>query len=137
MGLPLRNVLANYTGIHAGGSIIDDAILGQQMIMVNPGLHELMRQVEMREYLCGIGLMILQMRRIAAAQRNIKILPSRFVVDDITSIIDAELTEGKRKLLYQSMVMTLTRSLKRSWQRPWTCKIPDSGVLPANRLTGI
>jgi len=132
----LKNLVADYTGIH-NHDLQDDAAFAPQMIVVNPGLHAIMSGVAKYEFLNGVRSLLSQMRDTSIIQSQLGLVPTRFVWHDITSVIDADLPKSKRKLLNESMVVdfnaamqkVLTEELRADDTRRWL------RVLPANRLT--
>lgn len=109
----LREIISNYTGVSERATVLpDDALLAPQMIVINPGLHAIMSQVEKVDYIKGIELLLSQMRVTAAAQAQMTLSPTRFVFHDITAVIDADLREGKRKLVNETMVVEFNAALQ-------------------------
>lgn len=118
----LRATLSNYTGIDVTrrrGNQRDVAAMSPQMIVVDPGLHAIMSQQPVDEYDEEVGLLLACMSDIAAAQQRHQqqhqpgegLVPTRFVVQDITSIVDAHMPEKKRALLNETGVMRFNTKL--------------------------
>lgn len=140
----LRAALSNYTGIAVSGqdgyqTTADKAAASPQLIVIDPGLHVIMSQQSVNEYSEQVGLLLACMRDIAAAQhQQQQQQPTRFVFQDITSVIDAHLPEKKRALLNETAVVRFnailherlsgiadTDSSARRWLR----------IVPAYRIT--
>jgi hypothetical protein len=136
----LRNHIANYTGVYEQGpTLFDDAVLAPHMIVVDPGLHSIMSNVSRTDYTIGMKLLMSHMSHTVATQRNLAIAPTRFVVHDITSVIDADRPEGKENELNQTMVVEFNAPLQNLLRD--MLAVPETRewlrVVPANRLTAL
>lgn len=132
----LRDLVTNYTGIH-GSTLQDDASFAPQMIAINAGLHAIMSGQTKSEYMHGIKSLLAQMSDTAAIQNQLGLVPTRYVWHDITSVIDADMPDGKRKLVNESRVIEFNAALQELLRAQLNA--PDTKqwlrVLPANRLT--
>lgn len=137
-GASLRDVVTNYTGIHAGGRVRPhDAVLAPQMIVVNPGLHPIFKGQSANDYVEDIKLLLSHMRNLASTQKEMALVSTRFVFHDITAVVDQDLNAFKVARLNQTRALQFNVALNVCLQD--ALRIGGSGewlrVLPAQRLT--
>lgn len=134
----LRKVLANYTGIHDGDTVRPhDAILAPQMIVVNPGLHPILVGREEDDYIQDVKMMLYQMHNIATTQLRMSLQATRFVVHEITAVVDSQMKGFKVDKVNQTMAARFNKALTACLRD--TQRLPGSSrwlrVFPAYRLT--
>jgi hypothetical protein len=128
----LRETLGSYTGGDDGYSS------SPQLIIINPGLHEILAQTPVETYVDDVKQVLTLMQDVAEAQRARGLVPTRLVFQEPTSLVDGQLKPEKRALMNQTMVDTFYEGLLKVWA--WT---ESDGrrlsewlrVLPTYRLT--
>jgi hypothetical protein len=133
----LRDALTNYTNSHIA--------LSPQAIVVNPGLHVVLRRYTTAAYDEQVARLLERMQSIAMAQsrQSPDIVPTRFVVQDISALIDAHMPERKRAMLNETGVLRFNTRLYHHINAAINAAdAPGSPkpaqwlrVLPAHRLT--
>lgn len=134
----MRETLTDYTGVYdSRGNRFHDAARAPQMIVMNPGLWPIFVGQNEVDYVKDINRLLSHIHFLAKAQISMSISPTRFVMHEITAVIDADLSWYKVDKVNDSMATRFNEALSTMLQEAQ--RIDGSSqwlqVFPANRLT--